>query len=121
MNPLPLIWLAMASSQLLFAGVSWVLWPGPDPSAATTVWVLAAMAAPLSLASVIGPGLLLRGDDPGAQRSRYIMRWAFAEAVTLMGFVATYQGGPQWLCGALAAWSLVLLLLAYPTDTLSVD
>lgn len=111
-----IVWFAFASSQLMFAAVGWFVWPGLDPSNALVIWSIAAMVAPLSVASVVGPGLLIGGDAPEQVRMRSMLRWAFAESVTLVGLVATSQGGPRWLVLACAVWALVLLVLAYPSD-----
>lgn len=112
-NSLPVLWAAFCVTQLIFGSIGWVYWPGADPEAAVVVWVLVAMMLPLSGMSVGGAGLLARGE--GAAHTRYILRWAFAEAASLFGFVATFSGGPRWLAPAAAAWGFLLILIAYPS------
>lgn len=113
-NPLMVIWAAFASSQLLLAGVAWVVWPGPDPAAATLAWALAGVGLLTGASSLVLPQALLRGDGEEGVRTRYLVRWALAESATVMGLVGTLLGGPQWLALAAAAWAFVLLFLAIP-------
>ena len=113
-SPLPILWLSFSASHLIITGVGWAMWPGFDPEAATTTWALVGLVVPLSFASVLLPSMILR--KPEQASTRYILRWAFAEAATLMGFVAAFSGGPQWVGVACGIWGLLLHLIAYPGD-----
>ncbi|MBX2798571.1 MAG: hypothetical protein KTR31_12895 [Myxococcales bacterium] len=111
-SPLPIIWFAFATSQLLFAGLGWWLHPGYDPDSTTTVMVLGAVALPLTLVATIGARLLMPAEEQ--HQARYFVRWAAAEAITLKGFVGAFLGGPTWFGLAAAAWGFFLILVAYP-------
>ncbi len=110
---LPFIWLGFCVSQIVFAGISWSVWPGQTTEDMMIVWVLAAMILPMSLMSTFGAGFLVKGE--GTATTRYILRWAFAESAALVGFVACFVGGPRWLGPLAAGWGLLLVLLAYPS------
>ena len=88
-------------------------------SDAPVVWAIAAMIAPATLFSVFAPALLVKGESESQAVTRYMLRWAGAESVTIFGLAAAFLGGPRWLPMAAALWALVLLLLAYPTDAAS--
>ncbi|MEM6930356.1 MAG: hypothetical protein AAF602_25685 [Myxococcota bacterium] len=114
MNPMTLIWVSFAMSQLAFVGIGWTLWPGLDPEAQTLAYAVTGLGFVTGLGSLGLPGRLVQGDSEEATRARTLLRWAFAEAATLMGFVATFVGGPRWLLLAAGAWGFTLLVLAIP-------
>ena len=112
---MPVIWAAFAGTQLMLAVLGWVLWTGPDPDASITVWILVATVVPLTVLATVGARRVIP-DGPGAGRTRSFIRWAAAEAITMMGFVGTMVGGPRWLVLVHAAWGFSLILLSYPSS-----
>lgn len=112
-NTLLIIWAAFASSQLMVIAVGVLLWTGVDHDGLATAWTILAVGFVVGAVSLFIPQLI-RGDDEGRVRTRYVMRWAFAESATFMGMVATLTGGPQWMVIAGGAWAMLLLGFAIP-------
>lgn len=114
-NPQALIiWGSMGTSHLLITAVTFMLpTEGHNPGIAPFLVFPAMLAAGSSLAL---PALLRKPPPP---LTVYILRWALAEAATLVGFLSYMFSGLhlyQFVClaMALAAW-----MAAYPRDALS--
>lgn len=112
MQQLRILWVSMLTSQLVFPVLSWVLADRSASAPDAVVGVLVGVGlleAALSLAW--GRAVAL---TPTPNRS--IIRWAFAEAVTLSGFTLVFLGGPPLAGGCLMATGFVLILVQPPTE-----
>ncbi len=113
-----ILWIAYLNSVLIFGGVGFFVRSQLDqvPEDDVLVPVLAMALLMGVVASVV---VSLGGRVAAAQlptwQTWFLIRCAFAELPTLVGFVGFYLGGPALAFVAMLAWSLGLLLLCMPT------
>jgi hypothetical protein len=112
MQPLRIVWLSVLSTQLLFPVLLWALPPGPEPADDRLVLGLAAVAGLEAFLSLAWGRLVALTPTP----NRPIIRWVFAEAVTLCGFVLGFLGGPPFLSFCLMSLGFLLILVQPPRE-----
>ncbi len=76
------------------------------------VAVLGGMAVMVTLVGLVLAPLFARGTSYLVYG---LLRWSFAEAVAIFGFVVFQLGGSWLVFGVFLAWAAALLLLAVPT------
>lgn len=110
-NPTSLIlWSAFGATHLVLLLVSTLLAPtSHDP--VLTFMVLPALSS--AAVSVAAPRVF---PAEMVVPTRFILRWALAEAASLMGFVAWFLSGDHLVQGVCAGAGLLAWALARPTD-----
>ncbi|MCB9685279.1 MAG: hypothetical protein H6735_09595 [Alphaproteobacteria bacterium] len=112
-QPLPIVWMSIATSVAVFAVVAVVMPPmeGVQPGMAIPIGLAGLLPAAGSL--LVGRAVLLELPT----QTRWIMRWALAEAVAIMGLMVDLTGGPIWFAAALMGLGMLLVLVQYPRET----
>lgn len=112
MQQLRTVWLAMLVSQLAFPLILWTVSDRPSPAPDAVVMGIGAVALMEAALSLAWGRLVARTPAP----TRWIIRWAFAEAVTLSGFTLGFLGGPAVASAALMALGFVLIGVQPPRE-----
>jgi hypothetical protein len=107
---LPLIWVVFLLTQLVITGVSFAVpaQPSLEPTLAYVFGFPALMAAGISVS-----GDLWRPRVPQLQ-TWYILRWALAEAATIMGFASWYTSGERLVQFACLGLAIVAIGVGFP-------
>jgi hypothetical protein len=102
----------MLVTQLVFPFVLWIAAEETAAAPDTLVIGLCAVALFQAGLSVAWGRLVAKTPTP----SRWIIRWAFAEAVTLSAFTLGFLGGPMLVTACLMATGFVLTLAQPPRE-----
>lgn len=107
-----MIWVSMLSAEVVFAVVATAT-PPLDAVGPETYLPLAAAALPPAALSIAWGRVVSTGAPA---QSKWIVRWAMAEAVGLFGLVLVKIGGPIALAAPLFALSGLLTAVQFPRD-----
>lgn len=111
-DPLPIVWMSIATSIAVFAVIAVTMPPleGVSPDLALPMGL--AGLAPAAGSLLVGRAVLR--EIPA--HTRWILRWALAEAVAIMGLMVDLTGGPTAFSAALMGLGMLLLLVQYPRE-----
>ena len=113
MDPrLPLLWSSIVTSELLLAGVA--VWLGPQGPPDPYLWLGLIVVAAGSASLSIGWGRWFATDTPPLQR--WLVRWATAEGIGVLGLVCALLGSPRIAAMGLFAASIGLTVAQYPRE-----
>ncbi|MCA9490108.1 MAG: hypothetical protein KC621_09295 [Myxococcales bacterium] len=108
---LPIVWMSNATSIAVFAVVAMVMAPIEDASPDLAIPIGLAGFLPAAGSLLVGRAVLRELPE----QTRWILRWALAEAVAIMGLMVDLMGGPGWFAAALMGLGMLLVLVQYPT------
>jgi hypothetical protein len=104
------IWGAMCTAQVVFAGMTAVIPPAQPPDLQMSALLGATALGPATL-SLLWGRLVLPAQPP---QQRWIVRWALAEACTLVGLVSWVVGGALVPAVAPMIAGFILILVQFP-------
>jgi hypothetical protein len=111
-NLLP-IWAAMCTSQLVIAGMTAIV-PPAQPQDLQMAGLLGAVALGSAVMSLLWGRLVLPAQPP---QQRWLMRWALAEACTLVGLVSWAVAGALVPAVAPMIAGFLLIVVQFPGRT----